>query len=77
MFYGPIPEEEENRKLPQSQAEEPTISEVIKNLPPELREMIIKEYLAMKIRQRSAMGWNEVHYDLLWVTYCEKQERIV
>ena len=39
--------------------------------------MIIKEYLAIKIKQRSAMGWNEVHYDLLWALYCEKQERIV
>ena len=76
MFYGPITEAE-NRNLPQSQAGEPTISEAIKNLPPELREMIIKEYLATKIRQRSAMGWNKVHYDLLWAPYCEKQERIV
>ena len=82
-FYGPITEEE-NRNLPQasaavsqSLAEEPTISEAIKKIPPELREMILKEYIAIKIRERSAMGWDEVHGDLLWAPFCLNEERIV
>ena len=35
--------------------------EAIYNLPPELRELIYKEYLAIKMRQRAALGWDEVH----------------
>ena len=37
------------------------LSEAIYNIPPELREFIYKEYLAMKMRQRAALGWDEVH----------------
>ena len=33
------------------------ISKTIRKLPPELRE----KYLAKKIRQRTALGWKEVH----------------
>ena len=77
MFYGPIPEEE-NRNLPRkAPAAEPTLSEAIQNLPPELREMILKEYLAIKMRKREAMGWYKVYYDLLYAPFCEERERIV
>ena len=56
---------------------EPTLSEAIKNLPPELRVMIYKEYLAIKMRQRAALGWDEVHEVLLGAPFCDVRSRIV
>ena len=56
---------------------EATLSEAIKNLPPELREMIYKEYLAIKMRQRAALGWDEVHEVLLDAPFCDVRSRIV
>ena len=53
------------------------LSEAINNLPPELCEIIYKEYFAIKLRQRAALGWNEVHEALKEAPFCEKQERIV
>ena len=35
--------------------------ELIKTLPPELREEIYKEYIKIKLRQRKALGWDEVN----------------
>ena len=37
------------------------LSEAIQNLPPELREMILKEYIAIKIKKKKEMGWDKVH----------------
>jgi len=37
------------------------LSEAIQNLPPELREMILKEYIAIKIKERKEMGWDKAH----------------
>lgn len=54
-----------------------TISEAIQNLPTELRERILKEHLAIKIRERKAMGWGDVHIELSVAPICEKRERIV
>ena len=58
---------------------EPTLSERIQGLPPELREMIYKDYIKKRqqevLRQRDAMGWDEVHYELLCAPFCEKNER--
>ena len=34
------------------------ITEAIQNLPPELREIIYKHYLAIKLKEREALGWN-------------------
>ena len=45
------------------------ISETIRKLPPELCEIIYKEYLAIKLRQRAALGWNEVHEALRASSY--------
>ena len=50
------------------------LSEAIYNLPPELREKIYQEYLKIKLRQREALGWNEVHEALENAPFCEKQE---
>ena len=52
------------------------LSEAIENLSPELREIIYKEYVAIKLRQRKEMGWNEVHDEFDGARYCEKQGRI-
>lgn len=67
MFFGPI-NREETRNL--SQVEQ-NLSVAIQNLPPELRERIIKEVLTLEIREREALGWNEIHYDLLYAPVSE------
>ena len=53
------------------------VTEAIQTLPPELREIIYKHYLAIKLSEREALGWNEVHEALENAPFCEKQERIV
>jgi len=53
------------------------LSEAIQNLPPELRGMILKEYIARKIKEKKEMGWDEVHDDLKEAPICEKRSRIV
>ena len=40
------------------------LSEAIQNLPPRLLEKNYKEYLAIKMRERKEMGWNEVHDEI-------------
>ena len=72
MFYGPTTQKE-NRNLPQASAAEPTISEAIQNL---LREIIYKEYLTIKMKQRLDMGWDEVNEELLDPPFCEERARI-
>ena len=47
-----------------------------RNLPSELLEKIYKEYLAIKMRERKEMGWNEVHDDIKETPCCEKRSRI-
>ena len=67
----------------QAPAAEPTLSKAIQYLPPELQEIIYKEYLAIEkrqleaLRQREALGWGEVHYELLWAPFCEERAQIV
>ena len=53
------------------------ITEAIQNLPPELREIIYKHYLAIKLRERAALGWNLVHNELLIQPLCPEMERLV
>jgi len=53
------------------------LSEAIQNLHPELREMNLKEYIAIKRRQRKEMGWDEVHDEIEDAPICEKRSRIV
>ena len=53
----------------------PTLSKAINTLPPKLREMIYKEYLAIEKREalsrREFMGWGEVHNELLDAPFCD------
>ena len=53
------------------------ITEAIQNLPPELREIIYKHYLAIKLKEREALGWNLVHNELLIQPFCSEMERLV
>jgi len=41
------------------------LDEAIQSLPTELREIICKEYVEMKQRERAALGWKKVHEALL------------
>jgi len=53
------------------------LSETIQNLPPELREMILKEYIAIKIKEKNEMGWDKVHKNILKLPFCQYSEQIV
>ena len=53
------------------------LSEAIQNLPPEFREMILKEYIAIKIKGKKEMGWDEEHDEIEEAPICEKRSRIV
>ena len=50
-----------NRRYEERLEESWGLSEAIQNLPPELREMILKEYIAIKIKEKKEMGWDKVH----------------
>ena len=76
LFYGGVTQAE-NRILPLASAEPPTLSKAIQNLPPELRERILKEYLAIKMRERADLGWDEAHVAILEAPFCEEREPIV
>jgi len=47
------------------------VSEPIQNLPSELREMLLKEYIAIKIKEKKEMGWDRVHEHILKLPFCE------
>ena len=51
--------------------------ELLKTLPPELREQIYKEYIKIKLRQRTALGWDEVNAAISEAPFCEHNEQIV
>ena len=53
------------------------VIEAIQNLPPELREIIYKHYIAIKLRERAALGWYLVHDELLIQPFCPEMERLV
>ena len=51
--------------------------ELIKTLPPELREEIYKEYIKIKLRQRKALGWDEVNAAIIEAPVCDHNQQIV
>ena len=53
------------------------ITEAIQNLPPELREIIYKHYLTIKLKEREVLRWNLVHNELLIQPFCSEMERFV
>ena len=53
------------------------IMEAIQSLPPELREIIYKHFLTIKLRELAALGWDLVHDELLIQPFCSEMERLV
>ena len=51
--------------------------EAIQSLPPELREIICKEYVAMKQRERAALGWKKVHEAILKKPFCIYRQQLI
>jgi len=55
----------------------PSLDTAIQSLPPELREKICKELVSAKQKERSEMGWDEVHEDLKEAYISDSQDQIV
>ena len=53
-----------------------SLMEYIKILPPEIREMIYKEYVKSVIKQKEDMGFKKIHFLIKNAPYCEKNEMI-
>ena len=53
-----------------------SITEAIKNLPAELREIIYKEYLTFMIKQRLTLGFDLVNHEIVSAPFCEENQRI-
>jgi len=53
------------------------LSVAIQRLPPELREMILKEYITIKIKEKNEMGWDKVHKNILKLPFCQYREQTV
>ena len=53
------------------------LTEAIKTLPQEIREIIYKEFLTIKLRQRKALGWDEVNAAIAEAPFCDRNEQIV
>jgi len=53
------------------------IDEAIQRLPPELREIICKEFVSIKLREREVLGWNKVHEVILKKPFCKYRNQIV
>ena len=84
-FYGPIPYQHKyqlkkgTKMLTLSDIRHTNIiqiSEAIQNLPLEIREKIYKEFVAIKLKERKEMGWNEVLFEIKEAPFCEKRLRI-
>ena len=39
--------------------------------------MILKEYIAIKIKEKKEMGWGKVHESILKLPFCEFKQQIV
>jgi len=80
-FYGPIPwQHKKGMKILTPSDILHTrifqISEAIQNLPLEIREKIYKEFVAIKLKERKEMGWNEVLCEIDEAPFCEERARI-
>ena len=53
------------------------LTEAIKILPLELRERIYKEFIKIKLRERKALGWDEVNAAIAEAPFCYHNEQIV
>ena len=53
------------------------VTEAIQSLPPELRDIIYKHYLAIKLRERAALGWDLLHDELSMQPFCHNRQQSV
>ena len=60
-----------------AQSSDCQLSNAIQNLHPELREKIYKDYIAIKLRQRAALGWDKVHQHFSKLPFCHNKQRVV
>jgi len=52
------------------------LCDAIQNLPPELCEIIYKDYVTIKLRQRAALGWEKVHKHISKLPFCQYRQQI-
>ena len=77
-YYGRIDEAIQNLPRPLVPSYDyGQIDKAIQNLPPELREIICKEYVAIKQKERAALGWKKVNEDILKKPFCYFMQQIV
>lgn len=63
-------------RLLQVSAAEPTISEAIQIIPVELLEMILKQHITIKMKERTALSWYRAHKELLYTPFCQERETL-
>ena len=51
--------------------------ELIKALPPELQEKILKEYIKIKLKERENSGWGDINEAIIYAPFCETNQQIV
>ena len=54
-----------------------TTLQLIKTLPPELREKILKEHIKIKIKEREDLGWQKINSIIFHAPFCKTNEQIV
>ena len=50
------------------------LSDAIQNLPPELREKILKALIATKIIERATLGWDKVNTTISKMPFCKYRQ---
>ena len=50
---------------------------LIKLLPQEIKEIILKEHIKIKIKEREDLGWEEVNKSIINAPFCEINQQIV
>ena len=53
------------------------LTDAIQILPPEISEIIYKEYIKIKLRERADLGWDEVNSAIKEAPFCDHNEQIV
>ena len=53
------------------------LTDSIQKLPSEIREKIYKEFIKIKLRERKALGWDEVNGAIKEAPFCDHNQQIV
>ena len=72
-----LPDNANNGSSTSEKTKKCQLSEGIKTLPPELREIIYKEFIKIKLRERKALGWDEVNAAIKEAPFCDHNQQIV